>query len=105
MDHRTALLIHIVVPGQKIALTPPSVVIQFIPRFKEGKLFLHASKFFPANFNIERRKQRKEALFHHANFPSALVIYVDLMPQRKKFRFYKVFWFFLLIIHIVCIGP
>ena len=105
MNHRTALLIHIVVPGQKIALTPPSVVIQFIPRLKEGKLFLHTSEFFSIDLDIECRKQGKEALFHHADFPSALVVYVDLMPQCKKFRFYKIFRFFLLIIHVICIGP
>ena len=105
MDHRTALLIHIVVPGQKISLAAPSVVIQFIPRLKEGKLFLHTSEFFSIDLDIECRKQGKEALFHHADFPSALVVYVDLMPQRKKFRFYEILWVLMFIIDVIGIGP
>ena len=71
MDHRTALLIHIVVPGQKIALTPPSVVIQFIPRLKEGKLFLHTSEFFSIDLDIEVHLVRNlGSLLLSLSFPS-----------------------------------
>ena len=105
MDRHTARLIDIIFPRQKVSLTPPSVVIQLIARLEKGKFFLNTSGLFSSDFDIKTRQNRKQPLFHHADFLSTLIIHVDLMPQRKKFRFYEILWVLMFIIDVIGIGP
>ena len=105
MDDTATSIVYIIIPSQKISLHAPAVIVDLISGLEKRKLFADFTTDPATDLDFKGRKKGKQPLSDYSQFMVISVVYMQLVSQGEKLRFYKIFWIFIFIIDIIGICP